>query len=152
MIRVEVNTHIKRPVEEVFAYIEDLGRMPEWIDILSASVPSERPTRLGTRVANHVHLLGRDFENTLEVVEREPNRRLVLKTDLPFAVTATYLLEPGDGGTGFTTVLEVQPGASTFFKFGEPILAAVGRRRFKGHLRRLKKRLEAAGDGQQQAA
>jgi uncharacterized protein YndB with AHSA1/START domain len=152
MIRVETTTRIKRPVEEVFAYVDDLARMPEWINILAESVPSESPTRVGTRVANRVHLLGRNFENTLEVVEHEPSRRVVLKTEKPFAVTATYLFEPYEGGTGFTAVLEVQPGASAFFKLGEPILAGVGRRRFKGHLRRLKKRLEAAGKGQQQAA
>lgn len=143
MIRVETSTHINRPVEEVFALVDDLARMPEWIHILSESVPSESPTRVGTRVTNRVHLLRRDFDNTLEVVERVPNRRMVLKTDTPFAVTATYLLEPGDGGTTFTTLLEAQPNASGFFKLSEPILSRVATRRFKGHLRRLKKQLEA---------
>jgi uncharacterized protein YndB with AHSA1/START domain len=92
------------------------------------------------------------FENMLEVVEREPNQRLVLTTDSPFAVRATWLFEPVDGGTGFTSVLEAQPSASAFFKFGEPFLSAVARRRFTGHLRRLKKRLETPAEGQQRAA
>jgi len=153
MIRVENSTQIDRPVEEVFAYVvDDLGRLPEWIDILAESVPSETPTKVGTRVTNRVRLLGRRFENTLEVVEHEPNRRLVFKTDAPFAVMATFVFEPVDGGTSFATVLEAQPNASAFFKLGEPILTRVGKRRFKGHLRRLKKRLEAQGTRQHQAA
>jgi uncharacterized protein YndB with AHSA1/START domain len=152
MIRVETSTQINRPVEDVFAYVDDLSRLREWIDILAESAPSESPTRVGTHVANRVHLLGRNFENTLEVVERVPDQRLVLKTESPFAVTATWLFEPVDGGTGFTTVLEAQPSASAFFKFGEPFLSAVASRRFKGHLRRLKKRLETPGEGQPRAA
>jgi uncharacterized protein YndB with AHSA1/START domain len=152
VIRVETSTQIDRPVEDVFAYVDDLGRLPEWIDILAQSVASETPTRVGTRVDNRVHLLGRNFGNILEVVEHEPNQRLVLSTDRPFAVQATFAFEPVDGGTTFSVVLEAQPGASTFFRLGEPILTGVGRRRFKGHLRRLKRRLETGATGAHQAA
>jgi uncharacterized protein YndB with AHSA1/START domain len=152
VIRVETSTRIDRPVEDVFAYVDDLSRMSEWIDILAESTASESPTRVGTRVDNRVHLLGRNFQNTLEVVEREPDRRMVLRTERPFAVEATFQLEPADGATVFSVVLEAQPSASGFFKLGEPILTGVGRRRFKGHLRRLKKRLEAGGAGERRAA
>ena len=153
MIRVENSTHIDRPVEEVFAYVvDDLARLPEWIDILADSVPSESPTKVGTRVTNHVRLLGRKFENTLEVTEHERDRCLTVRTEAPFAVTATFLFEPVDGGTSLSTTLEAQPNAGAFFKLGEPILTRVGKRRFKGHLRRLKRRLEAQVTGQHQAA
>ncbi|HEX6492613.1 MAG TPA: SRPBCC family protein [Candidatus Dormibacteraeota bacterium] len=152
MIHVETSTTIDRPLEDVFAYVDALSRMSEWIDILAESTASESPTRVGTRVDNRVHLLGRNFQNTLEVVEREPNHRMVLRTERPFAVEATFLVEPADGGTAFSVVLEAQPSASAFFKLGEPILTGVGRRRFKGHLRRLKKRLESGGPGAQRAA
>jgi len=152
VIRVETSTQIDRPVEDVFAYVDDLSRMSEWIDILAESTASESPTRVGTRVDNRIHLLGRNFQNTLEVVEREPNQRMVLRTEAPFAVQATFLLEAAAGGTEFSVVLEAQPGASAFFKLGEPILTGVGRQRFKGHLRRLKRRLESGGAGARQAA
>ena len=49
MIHVETSTHIDRPVEEVFAYIDDLSHLPEWIDIIDDSVASESTTRIGTR-------------------------------------------------------------------------------------------------------
>jgi uncharacterized membrane protein len=150
MVRVENSTEIARPVEEVFAYVEDLGRLPEWIDIIGESVPSETPTKVGTRVTNRIRLLGRRFENVLDVVEHVPNQKMVLRTDAPFTVMATFDFEPADGGTHFATTLEAQPNASAFFKLGEPILARVGKRRFKGHLRRLKRRIEAQGTGQTQ--
>jgi hypothetical protein len=57
-----------------------------------------------------------------------------------------------DGATAFSVVLEAQPGASALFKLGEPILTGVGRRRFRGHLRRLKRRLESGTAGARQAA
>jgi uncharacterized protein YndB with AHSA1/START domain len=143
VIHVETSTHIERPVEDVFAYIDDLSHLPEWIDIIDDSAASEPTTRVGTRVTNRIDLLGRQFRNVLEVVEREPNRKLTLRGTQPFTVTGTFLVEPEDDGTRFTTILEAQPGA--FFRLGEPILAGVGRRRFKGHLRRLKGRLETSG-------
>ena len=151
MIHVQTSTHIERPVEDVFAYIDDLSRLPEWIDIIDDSNASEPVTRLGTTVTNRIDLLGRQFRNVLEVVEREPNRRLTLRATQPFAVTGTFLVEPEDGGTRFTAILEARPGA--FFRLGEPILAGVGRHRFTGHLRHLKARLENSGSaGRRRAA
>ena len=151
MIHVETSTHIDRPVEEVFAYIDDLSHLPEWIDIIDDSVASESTTRIGTQVTNRIDLLGRHFRNVLEVVEREPNRRLSLQAKQPFDVTGTFVVEPEDGGTRFMVLLDAQPAA--FFRVGEPILAGVGRRRFDAHLRRLKGRLESSGpNGQRLAA
>lgn len=151
MIHVETSTHVKRPVEDVFAYIDDLSRLPEWIDIFDHSAPSEPTTRIGTQVTNRIDLLGRHFRNVLTVVEREPNHRLTLRAGEPFAVTGTFLVEEEEGGARVTAVLDAAPGA--FFRVGEPILAGVGRRRFAGHLRRLKGRLENGGPaGQRRAA
>ena len=150
MIHVETSTHIDRPVEHVFAYIDDLSHLPEWIDIIDDSTASEPTTRVGTRVTNRIDLLGRHFRNVLEVVEREPHRKITLRADQPFTVTGTFLVEPEDGGTRFTAILDAQPGA--FFRLGEPLLAGVGRRRFSGHLRRLKGRLESGPVGRRWAA
>jgi uncharacterized protein YndB with AHSA1/START domain len=150
VIHVETSTHIERPVEDVFAYIDDLSHLPEWIDIIDDSVASESTTRIGTQVTNRIDLLGRHFRNVLEVVEREPNRKLSLRATQPFNVTGTFVVEPEDGGARFTVTLDAQPAA--FFRVGEPILAGVGRRRFAGHLRRLKGRLEGRGPAGQQLA
>jgi uncharacterized protein YndB with AHSA1/START domain len=151
VIHVETSTYIDRPVEAVFDYIDDLSHIPQWIDIIDHSVASEPTTRVGTTVTNGIDLLGRHFRNVLEVVERQPNRKLTLRATEPFAVTGTFLVEPDGDGSRFTAVLDAQPGA--FFRLGEPLLAGVGRRRFAGHLRRLKARLESTGPaGQRQAA
>jgi len=142
MVRVEASTRIDRPAEEVWSYIDDLTRMPEWIHIISETVASESPTRVGTRIDNHVRLLGRTFHNELEVVEHVPNHKVVSRGVKPFPLTVTYTVEPvdGNGSSTFTTVLEAEPVA--FFRLGEPILTRVGRHRFQGHLRNLKALLE----------
>jgi uncharacterized protein YndB with AHSA1/START domain len=150
VLHVETSTHIDRPAEDVFAYIDDLSHLPEWIDIIDDSVAAESTTRIGTQVTNRIDLLGRHFRNVLEVVEREPNHKLALQATQPFNVTGTFVLEPEDGGTRFTVILDAQPAA--FFRVGKPILAGVGRRRFAGHLRRLKGRLESGGPAGQQLA
>ncbi|HZQ76902.1 MAG TPA: SRPBCC family protein [Acidimicrobiia bacterium] len=151
MIHVQTSTHIDRPVEDVFAFVDDLAHLPEWIDVIADSVASEPATRIGTRVTNRIDLLGRHFRNVLEVIEREPNHTITLRAEEPFTVTGTFLTEAEDCGTRFTAILDARPGA--FFRLGEPLLAGVGRRRFNGHLRRLKGRLES-GDptGRRRAA
>ena len=142
MIRTETSIHINRPPADVFAYVEDLSNLHEWIEIFAESVVSESTTRLGTRVTNRIDLLGLHFTSVMELTEHEPNRKMVLHVEEPFRATGTFLFDAEGEGTRCTAILEAQPGG--FFRVGEPILTAVGQRRFRGHLRRLKARLESS--------
>jgi uncharacterized membrane protein len=144
MIRVEISTTIDRPAGAVFAYIDDLSRMPEWIDVIERSVPSEAPTRVGTVVTNNIHLLRRHFQNQLEVTEHVPAQRLTLHTSEPFEVRASFVIEPDGPSATLTVLFEAQPNAGAFFRLSEPILTRVAARRFKGHLGRAKRRIEDA--------
>ena len=67
-MRMEHMVVIQRPPGEVFAYLTDVSKLPEWQSSASeASVEGEMG--LGARVHEVRSLLGRRAESTLEVTE-----------------------------------------------------------------------------------
>lgn len=141
MVRVETSVHIDRPVAEVFTYMADPTKWPEWNSIVEESTPSETPLRVGTKIHQRAKFLGRKIEATFEVLEHEPNKRLVNKTDKPFLTKISTTFEPEGGGTRVVAVIEGEPGG--FFKLGEPILIRIGKKQFQAQLDTAKELLEA---------
>jgi ligand-binding SRPBCC domain-containing protein len=78
MLRVESTEVINRPIEEVWSYISDPRKTPEYSrsarerEILSAG-----PIGKGTRYRNVDRLLGRRFEYEAEVIEYDAPTRWV---------------------------------------------------------------------------
>jgi uncharacterized protein YndB with AHSA1/START domain len=46
MVKFEIAAHINRPVAEVFKYIADPSKLPEWNAIVEESRPSETPVKV----------------------------------------------------------------------------------------------------------
>ena len=140
MIHFEFSVDVGRPPSEVFDYITDADRLPEWqSSAVEAQWQGEKAQ--GARIREVRKFLGRRMESELEVTEYEPDRRFALKTlsgPVPFSVT--QMLEPRDGGTKITFVGEGEPGR--FFRVAEPIVARVAERQFKGDYETLKDILE----------
>jgi uncharacterized protein YndB with AHSA1/START domain len=141
MVRVELITEIKRPLDEVFGYAADPSNLPEWNSIVEESVASEMPLRVGAKITGKARFLGRRFEIVSEVTEYVHNQKIVQKGDKPFPTTITLLFEPVGEGTRFTTIGEFEPGG--FFKIGEPILARITHKQFQAQQETLKELLEA---------
>jgi uncharacterized protein YndB with AHSA1/START domain len=141
MLRVETSVQINRPVTEVFNYMADPTKWPEWNSIVEESRPSETPLRVGTKIHQRAKFLGRKIESTFEVLEYEPNKRLVNQTSDPFLTKITSTFEPEGGGTRVGAVIEGEPGG--FFKLGEPILARIAKKQFQAQLDTVKELLEA---------
>src|SRR6202140_5621748 len=93
MVNVEIPVNIDRPVEEVFAYLSDVARIPEWNHMVDEVVPSESRLRVGSTAPLKMRLRGRRIEATQEVTELEINRRVVIKTGAPISVTDTWTFE-----------------------------------------------------------
>jgi uncharacterized protein YndB with AHSA1/START domain len=140
VIHFEFSVDVGRPPSEVFDYITDADRLPEWqSSAVEAQWQGEKAQ--GARIREVRKFLGRRMESELEVTEYEPDRRFALKTlsgPVPFSVT--QMLEPRDGGTKITFVGEGEPGG--FFRLGEPIVARVAERQFKSDYETLKDILE----------
>ncbi len=92
MVKFEISAHINRPLAEVFKYMADPTKLPEWNSIVEEATASETPMRVGTRVQQRARFLGRKIEWTLEVTEHELNKRFVQKTEEAISVCGNKYL------------------------------------------------------------
>lgn len=75
VIEVIVEVEIARPRPEVWAFVSDLGRLPEWLgEFESARCDSDGPIAVGSVVRYTLQPGHRD--GTMEIVELEPGVRL----------------------------------------------------------------------------
>jgi uncharacterized protein YndB with AHSA1/START domain len=143
MARAEHSIVIERPPSDVFAYLSDPSKLPEWqASAMEARQETPEPMAAGTRVREVRKFLGKRMESVIEVTAHEPGRELSLKVvsgPLPFHVR--QLLEPVEGGTRIDVVIEGEPGG--FFKLAEPLVVRAVERELANNLATLKDVLEA---------
>src|SRR5260370_32732439 len=101
----------------------DPTKVPEWNYLVQEATPSETPVGVGTRIQQRARFLGRNVDPTFEVIEHEPNKRFVQKTDKPFSFTISNIFEAEGSGTKLVVVMEGEPGG--VFQIGDPILARI---------------------------
>ena len=147
MPRHEASVVIQRPVEEVFAYMDDVEQEREWQpQLVEVEQLPEGPTRVGTRRRYVSEFLGKRLENTYVVLAYEPNRRVALQTtpDSVLDASSEIRWEAVDDGTRVTMALEGK--ASGPFRFvPSSMLEATFEKEVRSALARLKERLEADG-------
>ncbi|MDQ3662413.1 MAG: SRPBCC family protein [Actinomycetota bacterium] len=143
MIRFEITEVVDRPAEEVFAYLTDPEKLPEWQSMVSESrQDSSGLMSVGTRVTNVRNFLGRRIESQAEVTAYESPRRFDLRVvsgPVPFQISHT--LEPREGTTIVKVEAQGEPGG--FFKLAEPLVGRQAERQFKNDFATLKDLLEA---------
>lgn len=142
MIRVETSVFIGRPPEQVFAFISNFENNPKWQSgMQEAKFTSEGPLGVGSSYAQVAKFLGRRVESNFEVIDYEPNRLVkATSTSGSFPITFTRVVEPIDGGTLVTAIIEGD--ASGFFKLAEPLLARMVQRSVNADYANLKYILE----------
>jgi uncharacterized protein YndB with AHSA1/START domain len=146
-VDVQVEATIGRPVERVAAFAGDPGQAPRWYaNIKSVEWKTEPPMRVGSKMTFTARFLGRTLVYTYEVVELEPGRRLVMRTEQgPFPMETTYTWEAaGPGATRMTLRNRGEPAG--FAKATKPLMAAAMRRATTKDLARLKQILESQAD------
>jgi uncharacterized protein YndB with AHSA1/START domain len=143
MAKLEESVVINRPIEEVFAFVADPEKMPEWMsDLLEAKQTSEGPLDVGATVTAVAHPLGRRIPSTQEIIEYNPNDKFAYKsTSGPVASKDEFIFEPVAGGTKVTRLTEVELGG--FFRLAEPLAVRMLRRQFETNFAQLKDLLEA---------
>ena len=137
---MEHTVRIDRPPADVFTYLTDVKKLPEW-QSSAVEASAEGEMGVGTRIRETRNFLGRRAESTLEVIEYEPGRKFslrVLTGPLPFEVR--HELAPENGGTRLDWVAEAD--TSRFPKLAVRMMAGTAERQFKGDLARLKQVLE----------
>jgi uncharacterized protein YndB with AHSA1/START domain len=142
VIEVEHTFEIERPVEEVFAYLTDVARLPEW-QSSAESAELEGELAEGARIMEVRTFMGRRATSTLEVTEYDPPRRFSLHVvEGPIQYAVEHALEAVDGRTRITFVGRGETGRVPRLMHGT-VRRAV-ERQFLKDLEALKDRLESA--------
>ena len=100
MIQHEVTLHLKRPVEQVFAFLADYQNLRTWqSNLIENEQLTEGPLRVGTRFREVRRTGPGQSEIHGEITDFEPNKRFSTKTSTKPQVTVSYSLEGENGGT-----------------------------------------------------
>src|SRR5687767_8377627 len=143
MARFEQKVVIERPLGEVFAYLTDLEKLPEWqSSIVEIRREDDRPLEAGTRFTEVRRVAGRRIESTIEVAALEPEREFSLRVvEGPVPGTARHLLEAEGAATSLTVLGELTGGGLR--SLAGPLLERAARREAERDLRHLKQVLES---------
>jgi carbon monoxide dehydrogenase subunit G len=133
---------VSRPLDDVFAFVEDARNRPRWDDsVESEELTSPEPIGVGTTVRTKLRSMGREYEYTWEVVEHQPpNRMTIESTSDPFPTTLAYEL----GGRGGETAVEfsVAGRPTGLLRLLEPLIARNTQKNLDPGFARLKQALE----------
>jgi uncharacterized membrane protein len=135
---------IERPVAIVAAYATDQSNAPEWYaNIESADWETPPPAAVGSRITFRARFLGRQLDYTYEIVELDPEQRLVMRTaEGPFPMETTYTWSPrGPSSTRMTLRNRGEPAG--FARAATPFMRLAMRRANRKDLERIKEILEA---------
>ena len=143
MATLDMSIVIKRPLEEVFAFLSNPENNPKWVSMSNeVHLTSAGPIGVGTTFRSVVTVLGRRLEGEVEFTEYEPNRSYAQKTTSgPIPVESRVTFERVDGGTQVTNHQVAEPGG--FFKLAEPVLVRMIKRQFEADFANLKDLMES---------
>lgn len=132
---------ISRRPAEVFAFLADFENVPLWNYAISETRKiDDGPAGVGSRYRQTRTLPSRS-EETFEVTEFEPDRKLSIRGTLgPFHSEVTYLLEPTRSSTTLTNTMNLQTSGP--LRLVAPIATSRGKSAVASNLDTLKKILE----------
>jgi uncharacterized membrane protein len=141
MKKVEASITIKRPVEQVFAFISNAENNPKWATgAIEVKKVTEGTVGLGTVWRPIATFLGRRIEGEGHVIEYEPNRLYTVRGEKPFPFELHYRFEGIAGGTRVSLTREAETGG--FFKLAEPLMMKTVNKQIQTDLANLKNVLE----------
>jgi uncharacterized membrane protein len=143
MVRIAFPVEIERPVQEVFAYVTDLERLPDWQETtVSVTQETDGPMRAGTRLREvRRGPFGRRVESLVEVSRYEPDRAFDLRiVDGPLAIDGAHRFSGANGHTRID--FEASGELPRALRPATPLVARLMRRQFGAYYRRLKENLE----------
>ena len=146
MNEFEIVTTIDRPVEVVWAFLQDFDRIPEWNPQISeVRRPSGEAGVVGSTVVYVGKFLGHKFESPSQCTELIPNERRVNKsTGGPFQLEVEDILMPVEGGTKLTSIFRGE--SHGFAKLAEPVMVRLAKKQFEAAAENMKALLEAKAE------
>ena len=146
MAPIVASVEVERSQEDVFAYLDDLGRHHEWQElVVSTVVETDGPTRVGSRAMDTRRVPGgRTILVTYEIVEHDPPRRSAFRgVDGPVPVAGSLAVEAlGEGRSRVTVAFDFQHRGLMGLLMA-PIARSQARKQVPKDQRKLKELLEA---------
>jgi uncharacterized protein YndB with AHSA1/START domain len=137
----ELTVDVARPPADVFAYLTDVSKVPEW-QATASETAVDGAVRQGARIRERRHFLGRDVRTELEVTRYEPHHRFdVRSSGGPVGFAIRHTLTPTAAGTRLRAEVEVTLGRMMRLAAQGPL--KIAEREFRGDFARLKEKLEA---------
>jgi carbon monoxide dehydrogenase subunit G len=135
-------TVIGRPVDEVFAAIRDVQRMPLWVPGLSeVRVTSDGPLEAGSTLLSRVTFLGRSFESRMVCAGLTEDKHFATRSTAgPIYLETDAVLEPVAEGTRVTSTYRGE--SRGFFKLAEPLVVRLSKRYWETAAENLRTLLE----------
>lgn len=144
MIRAGVQLDIARPAGEVFAYIDDIGRAPEWLSqCAEITQTTAGPKGVGTGL-RYRYREGGPRQGTMdgEVIAYEPGRTLGMRfTDAMFDLEIGFDVTPAAAGAHVDHHVEIEPKGMA--KLMAPMIRGAVQKQIEQDTATLKQRLES---------
>ena len=145
VIRIEREVRVGRPRPEVFAYLADPDRIPEWqTSAVGVARDGAGALGVGARWRETRLFMGKQVEQTVETTRYEPPAEFeihVVEGPIPLRVRHR-LREEGVGATIIDVVGEGEPGG--MLRFGARFIVPAVERQFDDDFARLRSILEQA--------
>jgi hypothetical protein len=146
MASFENTVIIRRPVEDVFAFLADFQNVPKWnYAIVETTKVSPGPVGVGTTY-RQIRSVPSRSEESFEVTVFEPASQLEVQGQIgPFRARISYLLEPTGSDTRLRNAVDL--GFSGLSSLVAPLAAARVKHAVAANLDTLKQLLEEASRG-----
>jgi carbon monoxide dehydrogenase subunit G len=145
---MKLSTHliIKRPVEEVFAFLSNRENDPLWeSQTVEVVKTSDGPIGPGTTWRQVAQILGQRMVGEIVFAEYEENRKITTKSQSgSIPVEARMTFAPAEGGTRLDVTIQVRLGG--ILGLAEPLVARTFQRQMGSSFGRLKELLDARED------
>jgi carbon monoxide dehydrogenase subunit G len=138
-MRCESTVTVDKPPAEVFPWLLDADKVPQWMTGLEVYEPLDPPPlAVGSKIRQQLSISGQQLRFDLAVAELEAPSRAVLRFEgSGFSAANEYSVEPADGGSRVTWVIA---GETTSFKakLMAPMVQAKLQEKLDGDLARLR--------------
>jgi len=147
MTRHTASIVIDRSAVEVFYFMDDIAREPEWQPGLRvAEQDPPGPSKVGTRKRYVSRAFGREIANTYVVTEIDPGRRIVTETTPDSAIEARYeiVIEPEGISSRVLLTMDASPKGALKLTPAR-VLQKTYEKELRESLHRLKELIEGGG-------
>ena len=141
MIEHQVSVHLNKPVEQVFAFLIDTGKLSTWqSNLIKSESLTEGPMRTGSRFREVRRINNKEEEIEGEITTLELNKRLETKTVTKPQAVVSYALDPEQGGTRLNYKIVLV--TSGLMRLMEPLIASSIKKDTEADFETLKRLLE----------